>query len=90
MAKETKGENWRKGLSGVIAASRSAPMTSIALHNKAKKLSQKYYGTADLKALQPYQLDKIITWITGKTPDEGKNRDRRAGRSKGRYIKGNI
>ena len=49
-------------------------------------LAVKYYGTTDLKALTPYQLDKITTWVTW-NPNKGKNRDSKAGRSKGRYAK---
>jgi hypothetical protein len=64
--------------------------TGIKLHNKAKQLALKYYGTADLKALSTYQLDKVISWTTGKNPDAGRNRDRKAGRTKGRYAKGNL
>lgn len=70
-------ENWSKGLSGVIKASKRAGPTSVALQNKAKKLAQKYYGTTDLKALAPYQLDKVITWVTGMSPEAGKSKSRK-------------
>ena len=87
---EVAGEgttDWGKQLSGVIKASKRAGPSSVALHNKAKRLAQKYYGTSDLKALKPYQLDKVISWTTGITPDEGKSKDRKAGRTLGRYGK---
>jgi len=87
---EVAGEgttDWGKQLSGVIKASKRAGPTSVALHSKAKKLAFKYYGTTDLKTLQSYQLDKVITWVTGTTPDEGKSKDRKAGRTYGRYGK---
>lgn len=35
------------------------------------------------------QKDAYTTAITGIKPNKGSNRDRRAGRDKGRYIKGN-
>lgn len=35
------------------------------------------------------QKDAYATAITGIKPHKGRNQDRRAGRSKGRYIKGN-
>ena len=57
----------------------------MALKNLNKRildLAVKYYGTTDLRRLTPYQLDKITTWATGRNPD--------AGRSKGRYAKGNL
>jgi hypothetical protein len=79
--------NWSKGLSGVIKASKRTGPTSVALHNKAKKLAQKYYGTTDLTTLSPYQLDKVVTWVTGMNPNTGKNKDRKAGRTLGRYGK---
>ena len=42
----------------------------------------KYYSQA--------QLDQWATDITRINPDKGSNKDRRKGRSKGRYIKGKI
>ena len=53
-------------------------------------LAQKYYGTQDLNTLKPYQLDKISKWATGISPDKGRNQDRKAGRNKGRFLKGKI
>lgn len=60
------------------------------LNKRILDLAVKYYGTTDLSRLTPFQLDKITTWATGRNPDAGRNRDRKAGRTKGRYIKGNI
>jgi|SRR5210317_1071202 hypothetical protein len=57
---------------------------------KASFLANKYYGTKDLKALTPKQLDKIVGWTTGHSPDRGRNQDRKAGKTKGRYIKGKL
>ena len=45
---------------------------------KAQELAKKYYGTDDLKNLTPSQLDKIITWTTKKSPDQGKSKSRKA------------
>ena len=42
----------------------------------------KYYTQA--------QLDQWATNLTGIKPDTGKNRDRKAGRNKGRYLKGKL
>ena len=36
------------------------------------------------------QKDAYTTAITGIKPNKGTNQDRKAGRDKGRYIKGNI
>ena len=47
------------------------------LNNQITYLAKKYYGTEDLSALQPYQLDKITSWVTW-SPDQGKNQSRRA------------
>jgi hypothetical protein len=60
------------------------------LNQRLTHYAVKYYGTTDLTRLTTYQLDKITTWTTGRNPDAGRNRDRKAGRSKGRYIKGII
>lgn len=45
---------------------------------QAQALAKKYYHTDDLKTLQPYQLDKIITWVTKMNPDSGKSQQRKA------------
>jgi len=47
------------------------------LNQKIKYLAQKYYGTEDLSALAPYQLDKISSWVMW-SPDKGKNQSRKA------------
>ena len=54
---------------------------------RAIALAKKYYGTTNLSQLKPYQIDKIITWITGTQPTKGAAADRRAGRTQGRYAK---
>ena len=48
---------------------------------KARQLAQKYYGTTDLSALKPYQLDKVTTWVTGYNPNKGKTQQRKAERA---------
>jgi hypothetical protein len=60
------------------------------INNKIYFLAKKYYGTRDLSKLTPLQLDKITTWATNHKPNRGQNQDRKAGRSKGRYIKGKL
>tara|TARA_R100001480_G_scaffold19792_2_gene29465 strand:+ start:171 stop:395 length:225 start_codon:yes stop_codon:yes gene_type:complete len=47
------------------------------LNKTLHKLAKKYYGTEDLSALQPYQLDKLTTWVTW-SEDRGKNKSRKA------------
>lgn len=71
-------EDWSKGLKSVSKQSRNAPKSSVALMKKAKELANKYYGTTDLKALAPYQLDKVITWATNHSPNKGKSQSRKA------------
>jgi hypothetical protein len=66
MAEKT---DWTLSIKGTIEASKKAPKTSVALHKKAKQLALKYYGTEDLKALSPYQLDKVVGWTTGRNID---------------------
>lgn len=48
------------------------------IEENIKKLALKYYGTDKLSSLQPYQLDKLVTWNTGRTVDYGKNQSRKA------------
>ena len=80
--------NWSKTTSSTIRLSKQNPSQG-QLHAKAEKLSLKYYGIKDLKALQPYQLDKVITWVTGRNPDAGKNQQRKAQKAlhKGKWYK---
>tara|TARA_R100000329_G_scaffold78185_1_gene67091 strand:- start:435 stop:668 length:234 start_codon:yes stop_codon:yes gene_type:complete len=47
------------------------------LNNRLKQLSKKYYGTEDFSRLQPYQLDKLASWVTWHE-DKGKNQSRKA------------
>ena len=54
---------------------------------KFNKLALKYYGTSNVEELEPYQIDKLITWVTGTNPDQGKNTP---GRTAGRYLKGKL
>jgi hypothetical protein len=57
-------------------------------NKKILHLAKKYYNTTDLSKLTPFQLDKITTWATNHKSTKGSNSDRKAGRDKGRYIKG--
>jgi hypothetical protein len=81
--------NWSKTISSTIQLSKKNPSQG-QLHLKAKRLAKKYYGTEDLGTLQSYQLDKIIGWVTDIKPNKGSNKDRRHGRTLGRYIKGKL
>ena len=47
------------------------------LNKTINNLAFKYYGTKDLSKLEPYQLDKLATWVTW-SQDKGKNQSRRA------------
>jgi hypothetical protein len=47
------------------------------LNKQLNKLALKYYGTTDLSALKPYQLDKLASWVTW-SQDKGKNKSRKA------------
>ena len=40
--------------------------------------------------LSEKQIDSWTTKATGITPSQGKNTDRKAGRTKGRYLKGKL
>ena len=57
------------------------------LMRRCLALAKKYYNKDDLNLLAPYQLDKVIGWATKHDPDQGKNADRKAGRSAYRYAK---
>jgi hypothetical protein len=43
-----------------------------------------------LKTLSPKALETLATRYTGIKPNKGTNKDRKAGRSKGRYLKGQL
>lgn len=58
------------------------------LHKKILYLAKKYYNTTDFSKLTPFQLEKITTWTTNYKSTKGSSKDRKAGRDKGRYIKG--
>ena len=60
------------------------------LNTKIYSLAKKYYRTTDLSRLTPHQLDRITTEATGRRPDAGRNRDRKAGRTAGRYLQGKL
>ena len=53
----------------------------------ALSLARKYYGTDNLNNLSQYQLDKLVTWTLHHSVKRGASKDRRAGRSPGRFIK---
>jgi hypothetical protein len=47
------------------------------LNKQLQSLALKYYGTKDFSQLQPYQLDKLTSWVTW-SEDKGKNQSRKA------------
>ena len=55
-------------------------------HKRAIALAKKYYGTTNLSTLKPYQIDKIVSWLTNTTVNKGKLK----GRTYGRYIKDQL
>ena len=81
--------NWSKTISSTIQLSKKNPSQGH-LHQKAKRLAKKYYGTEDISTLKAFQIDKIISWVTDIKPNKGSNKDRRHGRTLGRYIKGKL
>jgi hypothetical protein len=52
-------------------------------------LSQKYYKRP-FADLNPQLKDKVITWASNWNPNYGSSKDRRHGRTLGRYIIGKI
>ena len=88
--KRDPATDWSKTTKAVSKASKQAPRTQAQLLKQARKLALKYYRTEDLSMLAPYQLDKVITWVTKMKPDAGKNRDRKSGRTAGRYLQGKL
>jgi hypothetical protein len=61
-------------------------ITSIEKTNKTKSVKFKNH---DFGTWTQAQKDAYATVITGIKPNKGTNQDRKSGRSKGRYIKGN-
>jgi hypothetical protein len=76
-----------KNLSG---PDRWAQVDQITGIEKDTKLKSQKFGKHNFTTWTTKQIDAYATAITGIKPDKGTNRDRRAGRDKGRYIKGNI
>jgi len=70
----------------IIMANYKTALTSM---NKYNFLAKKYYGST-FAQLPPHKKDKVITWVTNHNPNQGSNKDRRKGRSLGRYIKGKL
>ena len=78
MAKTEYTVDWSKSVKGHLKQCRNAPDSASNLHKAAKKLALRYYGTEDISSLQPYQIDKIISWTTGIKPEKGKTAQRKA------------
>lgn len=77
-----------KNLSG---PERWALVDSITSEPKASKRPKHgKFKKHNFKDWNSKQLDAYATAITGIKPNHGTNRDRKAGRNKGRFIKGLI
>ena len=71
----------------VIMANLKKKLTDLSRYDY---LAKKYYNGSLFAQLPPHRKDKVITWVTNHNPDTGSNRDRRRGRTLGRYIKGKL
>ena len=77
-----------KNLSG---PERWALVDKITSEPKAsKRLKPGKFKTQNFKDWNSKQLDAYATTVTGIKPNYGTNKDRKAGRNKGRFIKGLI
>jgi hypothetical protein len=76
-----------KNLSG---PDRWAKIDQITDIKKDKKTQAQTFKNHNFSSWTTKQKDTYATAITGIKPNQGINRDRKAGRDKGRYIKGNI
>ena len=83
----TTPQKLTKNLSG---PERWAQVDAIAKEPKAKKVKPSKFGKHDFASWTTKQKENYTTAITGIKPEQGTNRDKRAGRAKGRYIKGKI
>jgi hypothetical protein len=77
-----------------ISKNLSGPERWAIVDNTSKQKTKKVYaikfGNHDFATWSDKQKQAYITSITGIKPTQGTNRDKKAGRSKGRYIKGKI
>lgn len=69
---------------------RWALVDSINKQSQAQKTKSSKFKQHDFKSWTIQQKEAYATAITGIKPNQGTNRDKRAGRDKGRYIKGKI
>lgn len=76
-----------KNLSG---PERWAKVDAITAEPKSKKSKPSKFGNHDFASWTDKQKDNYTTAITGIKTNKGSNRDKRAGRAKGRYIKGKV
>lgn len=76
-----------KNLSG---PERWTKVDAITAEPKSKQAKPNQFGAHDFATWTNKQKDNYTTAITGIKPEQGTNRDKRAGRAKGRYIKGKI
>jgi len=77
----------QKNLSG---PERWAKVNAITDEPKTKRVKPSKFGNHDFASWTAKQKENYTTAITGIKPEQGTNKDKRAGRAKGRYIKGQI
>ena len=76
-----------KNLSG---PERWTKVNAITAEPKSKQVKPTKFGDHDFATWTTKQKENYTTAITGIKPNKGSNRDKRAGRAKGRYIKGQV
>jgi hypothetical protein len=62
----------------------------MGIKNKKSQAQKNKFKNHNFGTWTQAQKDAYTTTITGIKPNKGSNQDRRAGRDKGRYVKGNI
>jgi hypothetical protein len=77
----------QKNLSG---PERWTQVDAIIAEPKSKQVKPTKFGAHDFATWTIKQKENYTTAITGIKPNQGTNRDKQAGRAKGRYIKGLI
>ena len=77
-----------RNLSGPERWARVAAITESQANTKLNRPGK--FKPHDFKTWTTKQKEAYTTAITGIKPNQGTNRDKRAGRDKGRYIKGKV
>ena len=90
MAKLTNKQKLQQRLEN---AERARQQRVAAAHKKGDEVRSKsatYKGKSTNSTLSKNQIESWATEATGISPTQGKNTDRKAGRTKGRFIKGKL